>query len=187
MQGPYRIAVAILAATFWMSCGGGGGSTTNTGGGGGPTGPPSGGGGPTNPNGEVVSPTPVTVAAGQTTSAVDIVVPSRTSNLNAEVLGVAATNSGGGTAFSSGASVTRGSTVRVILFGKGLSGSVQVSITGPNDITVSSKQSITADDDTPGVSFVISVSPSAAVGARTVVLRNSNDDITAFTGGLEVR
>jgi hypothetical protein len=76
--------------------------------------------------------------------------------------------------------------MRVILFGQGLSGSMTVTIDGPQDISVSNVRSITSTQDKPGVAFDASVSSSAALGARTVFLRTSNDDITAFTGGLEV-
>ncbi|MBV9609786.1 MAG: hypothetical protein JO187_09530 [Acidobacteria bacterium] len=38
----------------------------------------------------------------------------------------------------------------------------------------------------PGVQFNITVSSSAALGNRTVFLQKSNNDITTFTGGLEV-
>lgn len=184
MSGAIQIAALVLASSFLVACGGGGGSTAGSGG---PApGPPSGGGGPTSPTGAVVTPTPVTVAAGQTTTGVDITVPSGASAMNTEVLGVADPG-GGGSAFSTGASVARGATARVLLFGNGLTGSARVSISGPSDISISNVQGITATDDTPGVAFTIAVDSNAAPGARTVTLRDTKDNITTFTGGLEVR
>jgi hypothetical protein len=75
----------------------------------------------------------------------------------------------------------------VLLFGPGLSSNMQVSITGPNDITISGIQSIQATDGTPGVAFNAAVASTAAVGARTVILQDANNDITTFAGGLEVQ
>jgi hypothetical protein len=63
---------------------------------------------------------------------------------------------------------------------------MQVSITGPADITISNVQTITSTTDTPGIAFSASAGTSAALGARTVILRATNDDITTFSGGLEV-
>lgn len=63
---------------------------------------------------------------------------------------------------------------------------MQVSISGPADIVISNIRTIRSTTDTPGVAFTAAVSPDAAVGARTVILRATNDDITTFTGGLEV-
>ena len=76
--------------------------------------------------------------------------------------------------------------MKVLIFGPGLDGSMNVTISGPADIVISNIRSITATDKTPGVAFDAAVSPVAALGARTVTLRATNDDITTFTGGLEV-
>jgi len=101
------------------------------------------------------------------------------------VLGVA-TLTGSGDAFNTGATIAQGATMRVLLFGPGLSGSMQVSITGPADITVSNVQTIKATDGTPGIAFMAAAAPNAALGGRTVVLQTANGDVTTFTGGLEV-
>ena len=182
MRRPLGIAVTLLAVAGWSACGGGGGSTSSSGGGG----TPSGGGGTTNAGGAVVTPTIVSVGSGQTTQGVDILVPGTASTLNADALGVVSMSSSGGTAFNTGATVARGSSVRVLIFGKGLNANTQISISGPNDITVSSPQTIKATDNTPGVAFTIAVSATADVGARTVILQDANDNIATFTGGLEV-
>lgn len=92
----------------------------------------------------------------------------------------------GGTASNTGSSIRRGETRTVLLFGPGLSGTMQVSLTGPADVTISNVRTITSTTDTPGVAFSASAASGAALGARTVILRATNDDITTFTGGLEV-
>ena len=129
----------------------------------------------------------VPVVNGAVTAGVDIVVssPATANGPNAELLGVSELNTGT-TARNSGAAIRRGSTMKVVLFGRGLNGSLRVSIGGPSDITVSNIRSVTATDGTAGIAFDAAVSASAALGARTVYLRSANDDITAFAGGLEV-
>jgi len=76
--------------------------------------------------------------------------------------------------------------MRVLLFGPGLNGQMQVRIGGPADVTVSSITGVQATDNTPGISFMATVSGSAALGARSVFLQNTSGDVTSFTGGLEV-
>ena len=117
------------------------------------------------------------------TSGVDIVVasPASSPTPNAENLGT------GNSASNTGATIPQGTTATVLLFGPGLNGSMQVTISGPADIAISNIQSITSTDNTPGVSFTAAVAGNAALGARTVLLRDSKDDITSFTGGLEVQ
>lgn len=94
--------------------------------------------------------------------------------------------SGSASAYNTGDVIHRGQTARVLLFGPGLSGDMQVSIRGPADITIASINTITSTTSTPGVSFVATVAPNAALGGRTVVLQNANGDVTTFSGGLEV-
>jgi hypothetical protein len=101
------------------------------------------------------------------------------------VLGVSDVNSGG-TASNSGATIHVGSTMKVLLFGHGLSGNMTVTISGPGDIAVSNIRGISSTDGTPGIAFDAAVSGSAGLGARTVSLKSTNNDITTFTGGLEV-
>ncbi len=170
-----RAGLALLVTGLLVGCGGTGTSSRQ------PQSPPNLGGG------TVAAPQSVTVGAGQSVSGADITVPAPASNPppNATVLGTASLT-GSAQAFNTGATIKRGSTARVLLFGPGLSGSMQVSITGPNDITASSIQSIKATDGTPGVSFIAAVNGNAALGCRTVVLQTSNGDITTFSGGLEV-
>jgi hypothetical protein len=64
---------------------------------------------------------------------------------------------------------------------------MNVSISGqPGDFGITNIHSITATDKTPGIEFMVTVSPTAALGARTVILQAPDQDITTFTGGLEV-
>jgi hypothetical protein len=169
----------MLLACFTATSGCGGGGSSGKGGGVG-----GGGGG----GGSVSAPIIVTVAAGSASSGVNITVPAPASTTppNAEVLGVAASLSGA-SAFNTGGTISRATTRTVLLFGHGLSGNMQVAITGPGDISINGTQGITATDGTPGIAFTAAVDSTAALGARTVILQNtSNNDITTFTGGLEV-
>ena len=177
-------SVLILAVGL-AGCGNGGGGTSSSKGGGG-------GGGGTVP---VVAPVTMNVTSGQTSTA-NILVgsPAATTPPNAKLLGVAPITATTISAFNTGATIQRNSVDRVVLFGDGLSGTMQVSINGPavNDITISNIQGVTSQPDAsgktvPGISFTATVPAAAATGARTVVLRSTQDDITTFTGGLEVQ
>jgi hypothetical protein len=128
----------------------------------------------------VQNPNVVSVAAGSNTSGVNITVPAAAGSENADNLGV------GNTAQNTGTQVHRGSSQQVILFGSGLSGNMTVTISGPGDIAVGGLQTISSKSGTPGIAFTASVPSNAALGARTVFLRAGNNDIVAFTGGLEV-
>jgi hypothetical protein len=171
----FLAAIVLILA----GCGGGGNSsastqTVST--------PPAASGGGTPPT------VPIIVNVGsQAVSGIDINVSSPASSTppNAEVLGVSALGSGG-SASDVGATISRGSTMKVLLFGPGLDGSMTVSIGGPADISFTNIRSITATDKTPGIAFDATVNSSAALGARTVILTTTNGDVTTFTGGLEV-
>ena len=126
------------------------------------------------------------VSAGSTTTGVNIgvVSPQSSPTPNAKFLGV---NLGFGTAAVTGDVVSRGQgTATVTMYGPGLSTSMTVSISGPADIDVGSLVSITATDGTPGIRFPISLTGATALGARTVTLQDTNNDVTTFSGGLEV-
>jgi hypothetical protein len=173
----HKIAIACLLLAALLGCGGGGSSSTPP-----PTLPSSGGGTPSS----VTAPSVVQVAAGATASGVDISVPAPSgAQPNALDLGVAPLT-GPGSASNTGDVIHRGAIMRVVLFGPGLSGDMQVSILGPNDIQISNVQGATATDNTPGITFTAAVAVDAALGARTVVLQTSSGNITTFTGGLEV-
>ena len=132
-------------------------------------------------------PTAITVAAGQNIAGADITVtpPASSQPPNAEDLGVNPL-SGLGMASNTGGTIHRGSTMRILLFGPGLNSQMQVVVAGPSDITVSNVQSTQATDKTPGLAFFAAVAGNAALGARTIYLKNPNGDVTSFAGGLEV-
>jgi len=165
------------------SCGGGGGTTTK------PTTPTP---APSTCTTTVAAPVGsqnIVAVAGADVPGVDVAVgnPQSCPAPNAEVLGVADLSATKLSATNAGAQIHRGDSKIVIIFGKGLSGSMQVSVNGqPNDFTITNQVGVTATDGTPGIQFNIFVSPTAALGARSVVLRAANSDITSFTGGLEV-
>jgi hypothetical protein len=168
----YRSKLFVLAAiapiALFSACGGGGGGGNV--GGGGPPGAPS----------------LVTVTAGAMASGINISVasPQSTPTPNAGFLGV---NLAHGGAAVTGDTVSRAQgTATVTTFGPGLASSMKVSITGPNDITVGPLTAVTAQDGTPGVQFQITLSNATALGARTVVMQDTKNDITTFSGGLEV-
>jgi hypothetical protein len=131
----------------------------------------------------------IVTVAGANVSGVDISVgnPQACPAENAEVLGVADLSATRISASNTGAQIHRGDSKFVILFGKGLSGTMNVSVSGqPGDFTITNQVGVTATDGTPGIQFNVLVSPTAAFGARSVILRAANNDITTFTGGLEV-
>ncbi|GAC1660058.1 MAG: hypothetical protein NVS9B15_24220 [Acidobacteriaceae bacterium] len=76
--------------------------------------------------------------------------------------------------------------MQVVIFGTGLNASQKVTLGGPSDIAISNVTAIKATDGTPGLSFSAAVSPSAALGARSIYATSTNGDVTAFAGGLEV-
>ena len=168
----FSLASILCTISVLAACGGSS-STTSSGGGGG------GGGAPG-------SPSLVTVSAGANASGINISVvsPQSTPTPNAKFLGV---NLAQGGATVTGDTVSRGQgNATVTMFGPGLSSSMKVSITGPGDITVGTLTAVTAQDGTPGVQFPITLTNSSALGARTVVMQNAKNDVTTFSGGLEV-
>lgn len=181
----WRLGPVLLLSLFLTACGGGGNSPApspmNTGGqtSTNPTPPPEGI--------KLNPPTPVDVSRGPSATGIDITVGSPVASPapNAQDLG-SNTATARQAASNTGGTIRRGSTMRVILFGPGLNGQMQVRISGPNDITIASITSIQASDNTPGVAFMATAAGNAALGARTVYLQNNSGDVTSFTGGLEV-
>jgi hypothetical protein len=169
--------VLVLPLGALMACGGGGGGSINNGG----------SGTACTASAPLAAPNVVTVVAGQTISNTNIAVSCQASSPtpNAENLGVGATVNGT-SASNTGAQIQQGATMSVILFGPGLSGGMTIAISGPNDITVTNPTTIRSTGNTPGIAFTAIVSPTAALGARTVILQDVNHDVTTFTGGLEV-
>lgn len=182
----WRLGPLLIFCMSLVACGGGGGSS--------PTQGMNGGQSTTNPappapqgGSALKAPTPVDVAGGASASNIDVPVapPASSPAPNAQDLGVNSTT-GRASASNTGGLIHRGSTMRVILFGPGLNGQMQVRIAGPSDITVAQVSSIQATDNTPGIAFMATASGNAALGARTVFLQTANGDVTSFTGGLEV-
>ena len=180
----YRTLIVFCLTAALLGCGGHASSPSP------PTTPPVSSSNPPAPppaGSPSTAPTAMRVAAGQTVTGADIAVvaPASSTPPNAQNLGVAA-QAGSASASNTGATIHRGSTMRVLLFGPGLDGDMQVVIRGPNDIQVSGITSITSTDKVPGISFTAAVASDAALGCRTVVLQNAQGDITTFAGGLEV-
>ena len=180
-----RIAIFVLGfAVLLAGCGSNGGSTsgnTPTPGSPQPTPAPSGTPSPLN------APTVVNVGGGGTVSGADIAVVAPSGGApNAQVLGVVPMGSGGGSASNTGDQMHRGTTAHILMFGPGLNGNMQVQLSGPQDYTVANKSSIMSTDNTPGIEFDLTLNGGAALGARTVILTDSNNNVTTFTGGLEV-
>jgi hypothetical protein len=165
----WHTVLVLLCFALWIGCGGSSSSSNKGGGGGG--------------GGNVGTPNMVSVAANQTTSGINITVASPASSPTPNVI---ALGTDGMNAFSTGGTVTQNSSATIIAFGAGLNSSMKVSLSGPNDITLGTVTGVTATDGTPGISFPITVGATAGLGARTLILQNSNNDITTFTGALEV-
>ncbi len=134
------------------------------------------------------APVIVSVSGGQTTGGVDISVPTPAGQpaVNVRVLGVAPLGAGG-SAFNTGGVISRGTTMKVLLFGPGLTADATITIGGPNDIGISNVRAITSTTGMPGIAFDATVPGNAAPGARTVYIKLPNTDISAFAGGLEVQ
>lgn len=175
----YLASLVSLLAIGMVACGGGGSNTSSS--------APNPTAGTGNSGGQLVTPTAVTVAANSSSTGVNIIVPNSASAINAELLGVNSPSATTISASNTGGVVARGTQAVVLIFGKGISASLNISISGPQDISITNAQSVTATDKTPGVQFLVTVANNAAVGARTVILKDSQSNATVFTGGLEVQ
>jgi len=137
---------------------------------------------PPSSTGDISGGNTVAVSAGADTSGINITVSPSAGSENAESLGKVSD----GFAANTGVIVHRASTETIVLFGTGLSGDMSVTLSGPNDIGMSNTHSVQAKDGTPGIAFDVVIGSTSAMGARTVYLKAANNDVTAFTGGLEV-
>lgn len=179
-----RLVALLSLVALLLGCGGGGttprAADPNPNNSGGST---NGGNGATS----LAVPLVVTVAQGQTVAGIDIAVPAPSASPapNAQNLGVNPT-SGPASASNTGGTIHRGASNRILLFGPGLTAGMTVRISGPSDIAVSNISGVQATDNTPGLAFIATANPNAALGARTVYLVNGSGDVTAFTGSLEV-
>jgi hypothetical protein len=181
-----RTLCAIVLCLGLVACGGGGGNSTTVNPPPTPTPPPA----PT-PNPVATTPPspPVLVQAQAGATGVNIIVPgaSQTPPSNAQFLGVAAPGSTSVTLFSTGDVIHQGATSTVLVAGPGISATSTVRISGPVDITAGPPRGIrdANNNPTPGLAVDLVVSPTAVLGARTVFIISGND-MTTFTGGLEV-
>ena len=183
------LALAVLVGAGLAACGGGGGSSNS------PassstsqTVAPSStipGGGVTNPGGILLAaPTPVQVAANQSTVSVDIQVPAVASTINAISLAVTAVNAGSAYVSDSGVSARQGNQYWLWIVGTGITPSLTVAFSGPGDIATSGAP--LALQNSAGTIYPITVPANAALGARTIILTDSNSNVTTLAGGLEV-
>jgi hypothetical protein len=108
-------------------------------------------------------------------------MPASSPTPNATLVGADGTH-----AFSSGDVLHQNSSATVIIAGTGLNTSMKASLSGPADITIGALQSITFTNNSTGISFTATVASNAALGARTLILQDAKNDITTFSGGLEV-
>jgi hypothetical protein len=154
----------LLPTFFLMACGGGGGKSS--------------GGSPNPAN----NPQTITVSGGILTG-VDItaLAPASNPTPNAQFLGVTPSNQ----AFNVGSVIFRGDTQDVFLFGPGLDKVTSVSISG-SDLSLTNAHVISSTGGTPGIAVTVGVPPGAEPGLRTIYLTDVNNDLTTFTGGLEV-
>jgi hypothetical protein len=178
----------VLLTVCWIGCGGGSSSTTSTT----PTPPtpttptaPPPPTGTSNAGGNLTTPQVITVANGQATSGINILVPNTASAFNVKLLGVNSLGASTISASNVGGAIARGTSALILIFGSGLTGSQTLSISGPNDISITNQQSVKATDGTPGIEFQISVGSGAAVGARTLSVKEGSN-ASVFVGGLEV-
>ena len=120
----YRLSLAIAALIVLAACGGTTGSSTSVG-----------AQGRTANSSSPGQYTAVGVTSGTSTTGVDIGVTAPVGTApNAQSLG---SSVAGNYAFGTGAQIRPGETSTVFLFGAGLSGNMQVRISGPSDINVS--------------------------------------------------
>ena len=175
-----RHLCALLSLSLLLAgCGSSGSSPATAAPSGSPP-PPSGGA-----VGNLSSPVVVSVNGNAGGVDIDVAKPAGASPI-AQVLGVTPVNSAGGSASNTGDQMHRGTTMQVLMFGPGLSGNMQVQLSGPQDYSVSNLASIMSTDNTPGIAFNLTLNGNAALGARTIILIDSQNNVTTFSGGLEV-
>ncbi len=175
-----KLFPVLLLTAFWVGCGGGSSSTTSNA----PTTPPP-SGGTSNSGGSLTAPQEVAVTNGQTTSGINIVVPNTASAFNITLLGVNSPSATTISASNVGGAVARGSTATILIFGPGLTGSETLSLSGPNDVSITGEKGVKSTDGTPGIQFQVTVGGNAAIGARTLSVKQGSN-AAAFVGGIEV-
>jgi hypothetical protein len=124
----------------------------------------------------------VTVAAGQTTSGIDIYVPTPAGSLNVTAIGAGDRFSGISFAARS-VELTRGQVTDLIISGTGISQANESTLTVSGDGLAFANISFTGNN----MFVAVSVSANAALGPRTVIVTNSNLDTSVLSGGIIVR
>ncbi len=135
-----------------------------------------------------ITPTAISVAAGGTTSSVNVgvSVDSQSSPLLLQAIGGsvgAVATSAAGTAII----VPAGDTVNLFVVGSGIQAGDFFSVTGDGDITVTQplvSNFTETTEGTPAVNFNITVSPSAALGPRNLIVTDPAGEISVFPGGI---
>jgi hypothetical protein len=171
------LVIILLPLALWTACGGGGSNSEGN--------PVPGGGGGNGGGGGVNPPTIVSVSARQAVLGVNISVAAQASSPTPNVT---AAGADGKSAFSGGDVMHQNSVATIIVFGPGLNTSMKASFSGPGDIAIGPLQSVNFTDPKapPGLRFTATVASNAALGARTLVLQDTKNDITTFSGALEV-
>jgi hypothetical protein len=134
--------------------------------------------------------TSVTVSGAATTSGVDIYVPQSAATLNLLQIGVGDP----GTSISFGSSsveVSRGQTKQLLIVGNGLSLSAGSTVTiagGGVTLSGTSFQTAVVNSVPRDLVFInVAVDANATLGARNIVVTNSNLDRSVLSGGLFIR
>jgi len=128
----------------------------------------------------------VTVTAGMETRGIDVQVSALTPTLSLIAVGTCtATNC---TAGSVGVQVAQGRSETLFLVGKGIVPGTVYAISGKStDVVVtqpSESDFATTTTGEPAVSVAISVSPTAELGPRNIMVTNSAGELVVFVGGL---
>ena len=124
----------------------------------------------------------VTVAAGQTTTGVDIYVPAPAGILNFTAIGAGDRFSGISFA-SSSVELTRGRVTDLIIAGTGISQANGSTLTVSGGGLLFANISFTGNN----MFVAVSVSATAALGPRTVSVTNSNLDTSVLSGGIIIK
>lgn len=136
-----------------------------------------------------INPQKVTVTGGAETKGTDVAVSS-TPTPTLSLIAVGKVVGEQATAGSTGISLAPGNSVILFLVGKGIQPGTFYVISGnPADATVTQPGATDFTQTTdkppiPAVTFQISVSSSAAPGARNILVTNPAGEIAAFVGGL---
>jgi hypothetical protein len=130
----------------------------------------------------------VPATAGQITTGVDVNLQTfNNPTLGVIALGTCDNVSGSCTAGASGAQVKQGATATLFLVGTGIVTGDSFAVSGNSaDIVISNIQFTKADSGEPAATFDIAVSAGAPVGMRNLMVFNTNGEMTAFVGGLEI-